>query len=83
MKLFVFLRNHQKISMKIFLLILLGVVVVGIVAFSFILGAFRRLLKGAFVSMNKQQPQKNQQKIDEVLYSKDGVTISKGEANQQ
>jgi len=65
--------------MKIFLLILLGVVVVGIVAFSFILGAIRRFFKGVMIPM--QQPVQRTE-VDDVLYSKNGVTISKGEANK-
>lgn len=65
--------------MKIFLFILLGVVVVGIVAFSFVLGAIRRLFKGIMIPM--QQPVQ-QKENDDILYSKNGVTISKGEANQ-
>jgi hypothetical protein len=65
--------------MKIFLLILLGVIVVGIVAFSFVLGAIRRLFKGVMIPM--QQPVQQKEHGD-ILYSKNGVTISKGEANK-
>lgn len=65
--------------MKIFLLILLGVLVVGIVAFSFVLGAIRRFFKGVMMPM--QQPVQPKE-TDDILYSKNGVTISKGEANK-
>lgn len=69
--------NSTRFTLAKIILILLAVIVAVILAFSFVLGAVRRVFLGG-VQKKTASPQKNSPR--EILYEKNDVVVLKGEA---